>query len=165
MAHLEEALDLDPGHTDALRLLGEAYRADGDLAAAERLFKDWAEYVPGSADAHLALAELLLERNDPEGAAEHYDRLVTFDPDNFDYATARTQVLLALGRYPQAVDGLVPFADAETPNPAAVLLLARVQHQAGQAEKAVERYRQFLALRPEAPQKTEVEAALAELGY
>jgi tetratricopeptide (TPR) repeat protein len=164
MAHLEEALDLDPGHTDALRLLGEAYRADGDLAAAERLFKDWAEYVPGSADAHLALAELLLERNDPEIAAEHYDRLVTLDPANFDYATARTQVLLELGRYPQAVDGLTPFADAETPNPAAVLLLARVQHQAGRTEKAVERYRQFLALRPEAPEKAEVEAALAELG-
>jgi tetratricopeptide (TPR) repeat protein len=164
MAHLEEALDLDPGHTDALRLLGEAYRADGDLAAAERLFKDWAEYVPGSADAHLALAELLLERNDPEGAAEHYDRLVTLDPANFDYATARTQVLLELGRYPQAVDGLTPFADAETPNPAAVLLLARVQHQAGRTEKAVERYRQFLALLPEAPEKAEVEAALAELG-
>jgi tetratricopeptide (TPR) repeat protein len=163
MAHLEEALDLDPGHADALRLLGGAYRADGDLAAAERLFRDWADYVPSSTEAHRALAELLLERNDPEAAAEHYDRLVTLDPANFDHATARTQVLLDLGRYPQAVDGLRPFADAETPHPAAVLLLARVQHQAGRTEKAAERYRQFVTLLPDAPERAEVEAALLEL--
>nr|WP_295891069.1 tetratricopeptide repeat protein [uncultured Devosia sp.] len=164
MAHLEEALDLDPGHPDALRLLGEAYRADGDLAAAERLFKDWADYAPGSTDAHLALAELLLERNDAKGAAAHYDRLVALDPASFDYATARTQVLLDLGRYAQAVDGLTPFADAEPPEPAAVLLLARVQHQAGRTERAIERYRQYLTLLPDAPEKAEVEAALLELG-
>lgn len=163
MAHLEEALDLDPGHADALRLLGEAYRADGDLAAAERLFKDWADYVPSSIDAHLTLAELLLERNDPEGAADHYDRLVALDPANFAHASARTQVLLDLGRYAQAVDGLTPFADAEIPDPAAVLLLARVQQAAGRKERAAERYRQYLALAPDASDKSEVEAALAEL--
>jgi tetratricopeptide (TPR) repeat protein len=163
MAHLEEALDLDPGHADALRLLGEAYRADGDLAAAERLFKDWADYVPNSVDAHLALAELLIERNDPEDAAAHYDRLVTLDPANLVYATARTQVLLDLGRYAQAVDGLTPFADAETPDPSAVLLLARVQQQAGRNERAAERYRQYLALAPEAADAPDIAAVLAEL--
>lgn len=163
MAHLEEALDLDPGHADALRLLGNAYRADGDLAAAERLFKDWADYEPNSIEAHLALAELLMERNDSEGAVEHYDRLVVLDPANLAYATARTEVLLGLARYAQAVDGLTPFADADAPDPAAVLLLAQVQHKAGRAEKAIQRYRQYLTLLPDAPEKAVVEAALAEL--
>lgn len=162
MAHLEEALDLDPGQPDALRLLGEAYRGDGDLAAAERLFQDWADYVPESPQAHLALAELLVERKDLKGAAEHYDRLVSLDPANLAYATARTEVLLELGRYAQAVDGLTPFADAESPDPAAVLLLAQVQQAAGRNERAAERYRQYLAL-PDIPARAEAEAALAAL--
>jgi tetratricopeptide (TPR) repeat protein len=164
ITHLDEALDLDPGHPDALRLLGGAYRADGDLAAAERLFKDWADYAPTSTDAHLALAELLVERGDGEAAAEHYDRLVALAPDNHGFALARARLMLDLGLYPQAVDGLVPFADAESPDAAAVLLLARVQHAAGKTEKAIERYRQFLALMPDAPEKADIEAALAELG-
>lgn len=163
IGHLEEALDLDPGHADALRLLGGAYRADGDLAAAERLFKDWADYTPDSVEAHLALAELLLERNDREGATEHYDKLVALDPANLDYATARAQLMLDLGLYAQAVDGLTPFADAETAEPAAVLLLARVQQAAGRNERAAERYRQYLELVPDASDKAEVEAVLAEL--
>lgn len=163
IAHLNEALDLDPGHPEALRLLGGAYRADGDLAAAERLFKDWADYVPTSTDAHLALAELLLERDDGEAAAEVYDTLVALAPENHGFGLARAQVYLDLGLYPQAVDGLTRFADAETPDPAAVLLLARVQQAAGRNERAIERYRQYLALAPDAPDKAEVEAALEDL--
>lgn len=164
IGHLNEALDLDPGHAEALRLLGGAYRADGDLAAAERLFKDWADYVPASTDAHLALAELLLERDDRQAAAEHYDRLVELAPSDRGFALARAQLMLDLGLYPQAVDGLTPFADAEAPDPAAVLLLAKVQQAAGRSEKATERYRQYLVLVPDAPDKAEVEAALAGLG-
>ena len=163
IGHLGEALDLDPGHPEALRLLGGAYRTDGDLAAAERLFEDWADYVPGSADAQLALAELLVEREDLQSAADHYDRLVALAPDNADFALARAQVMLDLSLYPQAVDGLTPFADADTPNAAAVLLLARVQQAAGRNDKAAERYRQYLALVPDAPEKTEIEAALAAI--
>lgn len=164
ITHLNQALDLDPGHPEALRLLGGAYRADGDLAAAERLFQDWADYVPTSVEAHLALAELLVERDDKATAAEHYDRVVELDPDNLDHALARAHLMLDLGLYPQAADGLTPFADAETPEPSAVLLLGKVRQTAGQSERAVERYRQYLALVPDAPDKTEIEAALAELG-
>jgi tetratricopeptide (TPR) repeat protein len=163
MGHLGEALDLDPGHADALRLLGEAYRAAGDLAAAERLFKDWADYVPNSAEAHLALAELLVERNDNREAAEHYDRVVALDPANLDHALARARLLRELGLFAQAVDGLTPFADAEVPEPTAILLLAEIHAAAGRSERAAERYRQYLALAPDAADKPEVEAALAAL--
>lgn len=163
IGHLEEALDLDPGHADALRLLGTAYRDDGDLAAAERLFQDWADYVPDSIEAHLALAEIQVERGHLEDAATHYDRVVALAPDEVAYARARGEVLLALGRYAQAVDGLSPFADAEMPDPAAVLLLARVQQAFDRPERAMLRYRQFRALAPEAPERAEVDAILAEL--
>ena len=163
MAHLEEALDLDPGHADALRLLGTAYRANGDLAAAERLFRDWADYEPNSIDAHLALAELLVERNDKQGAVEPYDRLVALDPANLAHALARASILLDLGHYAQAADGLTPFAEAEGPAPAAVLLLARVHQAAGRNQRAVERYRQYLDLAPDATDKAEIEAVLEEL--
>jgi tetratricopeptide (TPR) repeat protein len=163
MARLEEALDLDPGHADALRLLGTAYRADGDLAAAERLFKDWADYAPDSQEAHLALAELLVERGNKESAAAQYGRLATLDPANLAYAMTRAQLLLDLSLYAQAVDSLTPFADAEAPDPTAVLLLAKIQQAAGRNERAAERYRQFLKIAPDAPERAEVETALAAL--
>ena len=122
------------------------------------------EIICETADAHLALAELLVERGDGKAAAEHYDRLVALAPDNHGFALARAQLMLDLGLYPQAVDGLAPFADAEVPDPAAILLLAKVHLAASRSEKAIERYRQFLALVPDAPEQSEVEAALAELG-
>lgn len=163
IGHLEEALDLDPGYADALRLLGNAYRADGDLASAERIFKDWADYVPTSTAAHRALAELLVERDDNERAAESYQHLVDLDPTNLDDALARARVLLALQRYAQAVDGLTPFADAESPDLQAVLLLAQVQQAFGRKERALARYRQFVTLAPDAPERAEADAAIAEL--
>ena len=164
IGHLEEVLDLDPGHPEALRLLGNAYRADGDLAAAERLFRDWAGYAPQSPEAHLALAELLVERNDRAGAAVPYDHLATLLPDHLDHALARARNLLELKRYAQAVDGLTPFADSDEPAPAAIYLLARIQHAFGRHDRAIARYRQFLELAPDAPERVEAEAALAELG-
>ncbi len=163
IGHLEEALDLDPGHAEALELLGGAYRNDGDLAAAERLFQDWADYVPTSAPAHLALAEIQVERGDFEDAAEHYDRVVALAPDDQSATIARGRVLLELGRYAQAVDSLTPLADAQAPNPAAVLLLAQVQQAFGRPERAILRYRQFRALAPDAPERPEVDAVLLEL--
>jgi tetratricopeptide (TPR) repeat protein len=162
--HLTEALNLDPGQPDALRLLGGAYRTDGDLAAAERLFKDWADYQPDSAEAHLALAEILVERNDLDKAVEHYNRLVALLPDNVEHAIARARLLLTLKRYAQAVDGLTPFADADPAIPAAVLLLAQIQQAAGRKDHAITRYQQFLTLEIGDNERTEAEAALVELG-
>jgi tetratricopeptide (TPR) repeat protein len=161
--HLTEALNLDPGHPDALRLLGGAYRAGGDLAAAERLFKDWADYQPYSPTAHLALAEILVERDDLEKAAEQYNRLVALLPDNVEHAMARARLLLTLKRYAQAVDGLTPFADADPPIPAATLLLAQIQQAAGRTDRAITRYRQFLTLEIGESERAEAEAALVEL--
>lgn len=163
IGHLEEALDLDPGEAEALELLGRAYRDDGDLASAERLFKDWADYVPESAEAHLALAEIQVEQGDFESAAAHYDRVVSLMPDDGAVAIARGRVLLELGRFAQAVDALTPLADAEAPDPAAVLLLAQVQQAFGRPERAILRYRQFRALAPDAPERAEVDAVLATL--
>ena len=152
-----------PPAPPSIRRRWSAYRADGDLAAAERLFKDWADYAPDSQAAHLALAELLVERDDKAGAAARYARLATLDPANLAYATTRAQLLLDLGLYAQAVDSLTPFADAEAPEPSAVLLLAKIQQAAGRSERAAERYRQFLAIAPDAPERADVEAALATL--
>ena len=44
-----------------------------------------------------------------------------------------------------------------------MLQLARVQQTAGRKERAAERYRQYLELLPDASDKAEVEAVLAEL--
>jgi tetratricopeptide (TPR) repeat protein len=162
--HLTEALNLDPGHADALRLLGGAYRTEGDLAAAERLFKDWADYDPNNAAAHLALAEILVERNALEKAAEQYNRVAALAPDDLDAVMARAHVLFTLKRYAQAVDGLTPFADADPAIASATLLLAQIQQAAGRNERAIERYRQVLTLEIGEGERAEAEQALVELG-
>ena len=42
------------------------------------------------------------------------------------------------------------------------MLLAKVQQAAGRKEHAAERYRQFIAIAPDAPERNEAEAALAD---
>lgn len=163
IGHLREALALDPGEASALRLLGQTFRAEGDLAAAQGVFRDWADYVPTSVEAHLSLAELLTERNDPEAAASAYARAIALDPANVAIILAQARTMLALGRYAQAVDGLTPLADAEPADPAALLLLAQVQDQAGRLPLAAIRYRQYLDLVPEGPEAETTRTRLAEM--
>ncbi|MEO8686178.1 MAG: hypothetical protein ABI414_15220, partial [Devosia sp.] len=101
---------------------------------------------------------------DLEKAAEHYNRLVALLPANVDHAIARARLLLTLKRYAQAVDGLTPFADADPPIPAAVLLLAQTQQAAGRTDRAIARYQQFLTLEIGEGERTEAEKALVGLG-
>lgn len=67
-AVLKQALDLEPGHPDALVLLGQLFRRENKLARAEEMFRRAIKLNPGQGPAYLHLAAMLEEARRP-GAA------------------------------------------------------------------------------------------------
>ncbi|MBJ3783727.1 tetratricopeptide repeat protein [Devosia sediminis] len=159
-----EALAVDPGASEALSALSELYRAAGDLAAAETLLKDWVEYTPESAEALRALIALRIERDDLAGAADAYGLLALLEPLSFDEAMARAELLAGANRYAEAGDVLMPFVEADVPQPDAVLALARLHQTAGRQDKAIDLYRRYLTLGTDLPGTVEATEAVAQAG-
>ncbi len=66
----EKALQLDPTLIEALRMLTELYEASGDRARAIEARRELIEVTGGDLAERHALAQLLLEADDPDDAAE-----------------------------------------------------------------------------------------------
>jgi tetratricopeptide (TPR) repeat protein len=69
---------------DPKQLLQDATKlaADQEYAAAADKLRRAVELDPASVDAHRALAKVLVERNDNEGSAAHYNCVLTLSPDD-----------------------------------------------------------------------------------
>lgn len=163
-AAFREALAIDPGYGAALRALGEMHRAEGDLEAAEALVRDWADYAPDDGEALRALIAVRLEREDFEGTAEAYSKLVELTALTPDEAMERAHVLQRLKRYAEAGDAILALADATPPLLEAVLLLAQLHDEAGRAVKARPLYERYLTLGTELPGIETAKTALERLG-
>jgi tetratricopeptide (TPR) repeat protein len=58
LAHLQKAIEWEPGNAQAYRLLGRVYRAQGDWLAAIQALTHYAELRPDNPLAHIELAEV-----------------------------------------------------------------------------------------------------------
>ena len=77
-----QVLQKNPGHVDALRLLGLIAAAAGDMEDAEHLLRQSLEYAPDHVSAMFELGQVLREMDRPEDAIEVYRELLAQQPDN-----------------------------------------------------------------------------------
>jgi len=75
-------VDCHPWCGTALLLLGHAYRAAGDAAAAEGRYHGALALAPGLADAHVALARLYAERGKADRAETHLRQAMALTPES-----------------------------------------------------------------------------------
>lgn len=87
---LGKALDLNPGHALTAFRLGNLARNQGDLGQSEKLFQQAIDADPELAVALVGLAEIQLERHQPEKALEKLTRAAQLQPE-----ASRTQYLLS----------------------------------------------------------------------
>lgn len=86
VAHLEEAIQLEPDHVDALVNLGVVRASSGDSESAGELFRRAVEAGPESANAHSNLGAYLLQRGELRRARDILIRAAALDPRNPDVA-------------------------------------------------------------------------------
>ncbi|MDX1382037.1 MAG: tetratricopeptide repeat protein [Thermoanaerobaculia bacterium] len=101
--HYRSALDLDPGDEAArTSLLGELLDA-GDLGGLESQIDDWLRASPGSSHLHARRADVLLAKDDVEGAAAALATAVDLEPRDHALRVLYGQTLARLDRMPQAL--------------------------------------------------------------
>lgn len=98
-----QALDLDPNHTDCYRALAVLLVETGRSDKAFNLLKNWAVRNPNVADARVELARLYEEFGDPEAAKAYLTEAVGLDQYNARAWNALARLREQSGEYTQAL--------------------------------------------------------------
>jgi cellulose synthase operon protein C len=149
MAAARRLIEEQPDSPLAYNFLGAAHIGLGDAAAAERAFVRALELDPGYHPAATNLAQLELQRNNPEGAAQRYQTLLETDPGNLPALLGLAQMALATGDAESANRLLTEAAGA---NPQAVeprLIKAQLAYGAGDRGEARRHTDDVLSLDPD----------------
>ncbi len=102
IAALRAALDTSPGEPRASSLLAKRLVAAGDLDGAEAVVAAWMNDAPGVRGT-VELARVFAERGQIERAFIHLDAALEKVPDDELALITRRDLLMALGRYDEAV--------------------------------------------------------------
>ncbi len=133
--------------------MGRLQRAHGHLAAAADHLQRAVALDPGLAEAHLDLAETLVDLGRHEQAAVHYDRYVRARPDDLERVRGYVQLLVyRLSRGDLAIHWIDTALLAADPDDAGALMdkaAALWRAQNGREREAVDLYRRVLGRDPE----------------
>jgi predicted O-linked N-acetylglucosamine transferase (SPINDLY family) len=142
-------LDEDPGHADALHLLGQIDYQAGNLGDAERSVRCAIDAAPGIAIYHNTLGEIHRTAGANADAEAAYSAAIEIDPN---YAEAWSN-LGVLARDQERLDDAIAYLrKAVAAQPGLVAAhnnLGIALYESGDAEGAVERYREALRLAPD----------------
>src|SRR5712691_7944529 len=146
-----EILAIDPEHVGFLHFLGVLAHQSGRNDAAVHLISRALALDPGSADAHVNLANVLKDQRDLPPAIAHYRRALALKPENGEVHYCLGVVLQLQGELDGAV-GHYQRAIALRPDiTEAPLNLGTIRADRGELELAILCYRRALALRPDYP--------------
>ena len=148
---LNQALELDPTHVPAYKLLAEIYRGRGDWLKAARALEKAAECSNNLLEKTTFLAEAGFiyyeELEEPEQARTIFDRVMELDPEHVKVAQVLGQMYLDEGNYEKAAPILeVLTRKADTLDLDADerkrlhLSAARAERELGQTQKALKQY-------------------------
>ncbi len=139
----------EPGHVDALHLLGVVKFQEGDAGAAVELIGKAIAIKPGFAEAHHNLGNVLKDQGKLEDAVTAYHKAVSLKPDYAEAHNNLGNVLKDLGRlddaeasFHKALELKPGFAEAHSN-------LGNVLKDQGRFEEAMAAYRKALDLTPD----------------
>lgn len=159
-AYFEQALDIDPGHADARRMLeqlrvhhaelakpvhdpGELYaeaqaaNEQDDTSQAMQLLRNVLEQDPDSGQAHNDLAVLLYNQGDKEAALRHYSEAARLEPENAVYLKNLADFLyIERGEIQKALEKYVQALTLDPEDCEALLATGHICLHLGQKEDA-----------------------------
>jgi tetratricopeptide (TPR) repeat protein len=129
-----QAVRLSPEEEEAWQFLSTQQRANGLTTDAYNTLKAAVTAVPGSAQLHFALGEVLQEQGTTTEALMEFSHASELDPQNKSIASAYGSALLNLGRFDEAETILKTVADQypddpELANSYAKTLIAQDKHE------------------------------------
>jgi tetratricopeptide (TPR) repeat protein len=160
---LLRAIELSPPYTDVWTNLGQCYRATGRLPEAIRAYSTALDLDPAIPLALIGRADAAADSGDVDGAIRDYSAALVLEPDQPLVLAGRAVAYYQAGRVAdavhdldQAIEAAPELAELYQNRAVALIDLGRIP----EAEHDLQLY---LALRPEADDRTDVERQLAEL--
>lgn len=136
-------LDVQDHLTKALAL-----HQQGDLAAAEPIYRKILAHSAEEATALSLLGTLCLQTGRDKEAADLLERAIALKPDEPGWLANLGVVLRKLERYTEGADALRRSLELKPDAPETVSNLGLVQHQLGDFLQAIESFKAAIALRP-----------------
>ncbi len=146
VAQLTRALELDPGYLPAFAELAAMHLAKGDNAAAERIYRNAADYAPEDTDAQASHGRMLAIVGDFAGAELRYARAVKLAPADAAYRLELGRVLQRLSRHDEAMAQLLEARKLAPENADVWMSLGDTYRDTGHNADAVAAYRKYLEL-------------------
>lgn len=146
VAQLTRALELDPGYLPAFAELAAMHLAKGDNAAAERIYRNAADYAPEDTDAQASHGRMLAIVGDFAGAEQRYARAVKLAPAEAAYRLELGRVLQRLSRHDEAMAQLLEARKLAPENADVWMSLGDTYRDTGRNADAVAAYRKYLEL-------------------
>ena len=143
-----EILKRQPGHFDALHMLGVSEHQCGNSQSAERLLRHSLLVDPQSAASRFALGVVLSAQQRHDEALACYDDLVALAPDFVDAHMKRGLLLSQLGRFADAITSFDSAIEIDPRHFDALQHKGEALHYLGQFDDAIACYNQILAVQP-----------------
>lgn len=143
-----QALAAEPGHPDALYLLGMLLSETGRLPAACATLREAAAAAPARAPPHAGLGAALLRAGDLPGAVRSCARALELEPAQPEVLSNLGHALTRLGLLSDALEVLRRARELAPRSAEAAANQGNALKEAGRIEEAVEAYRAALALDP-----------------
>lgn len=146
IAMLKRSLELDPGYPLAFAFLAAIHVGENDMVAAEKVYRDAADYAPDDADAQASHARILAILHRWEDATVRYERATVLAPNNDAYWLEYGRCLQRLGRLDDASVALGKAAELAPKNADVQMSIADVHRDAGRKPEAIAAYKRYLEL-------------------
>lgn len=143
--------------------LGCLYLEQGDTAAAVEELRSFTLLQPGAVDGWLKLGAALAQARRLEEAERSFRTALDLHARHPAALNGLGLIQMQRRRFQEALNHFNAAAVQDPPYPAAVLNSAIVQQQLGNRPVALQRYRQYLNLRPRAGETAAVELAVRQL--
>ncbi|MFO7766142.1 MAG: PEP-CTERM system TPR-repeat protein PrsT [Pelovirga sp.] len=152
LAEIERFHAVEEATAESLMLSGRAYGASGDLSKAEDLFNEAISVDPSYAPAHLNLAKVYLQRNEPARAEYRLRETISLDERQFEAYFLLAPIETAKGNLQAALQLYLDLAAVEPRQHNALYMAAILQMDLGDyaaAKKIVEQLQNNFPDRPE----------------
>jgi tetratricopeptide (TPR) repeat protein len=159
-ALLQQLVGADAQDYQAWTELGTAYLLQGNAAESEKAYLRAIEVRPAFALAYLDLARLRMAQKNYDGAVEILTKAVALQPPSADANFLLGESYLQLKKGSKAVPVLEEAARLGRPE--ARLRLATLYDKVGLKDRAAAEYEQFLAARPDYPERKKLEQYIKE---
>jgi tetratricopeptide (TPR) repeat protein len=160
VALFKQLLDADAQDYQAWTELGTAYFLAGAASDSDKSYLRAIEIRPSFTLAYLDLARLRMRQNNYDGAVEILTKAVALPPPSADANLLLGESYLQLKKGSKAV----PYLEeaARLGRPEARLRLATLYDKVGLKDRAAAEYEQFLAAKPDYPERKKLEQYIKE---